>query len=364
MLNQYSRLEFVIGPDALAALRTKRVAVFGIGGVGGSVVEALARCGVGTLDLIDDDKICLTNINRQVLATRRTVGHYKVDVAEERIHDIDPTIVVNKYKMFYLPDQELVKKPGKKSGDADLTMPEGQEAASGQTKGISDTGTHTNGSADSRAASDAEDADNHVDSGADNRAVSRTAELTERVAEEIAAGGEAAPVPDMLDFTKWDYVVDAIDTVTGKIGIILEAGRAGVPVISCMGCGNRLDPTKLTVCDIYETKMDPLARVMRYELRRRGVKKLKVVYSTEPAIRPLDVDNSCLYHCICPPGTTRRCTERRDIPGSTAFVPPVAGAIAASVIVRELTDFDPGDRVKGGQKRAHRRNSGKEEAAK
>ncbi|MDY6334324.1 MAG: tRNA threonylcarbamoyladenosine dehydratase [Lachnospiraceae bacterium] len=292
MLNQYSRLEFVLGPDALATLRTKRVAIFGIGGVGGSVVEALARCGVGTMDLIDDDKICLTNINRQVLATRRTVGKYKVDVAEERIHDIDPTIVVNKYKMFYLPDRELVKKP----------------------------------------------------------AADQTAPLTERVAEELAAAGQEAAVPDMLDFARWDYVVDAIDTVTGKLGIILEAQRVGVPVISCMGCGNRLDPTKLTVCDIYETKTDPLARVMRYELRKRGVKHLTVVYSTEPAIRPMDVDNSCLYHCICPPGTTRRCTERRDIPGSTAFVPPAAGMIAASVIVRELTDFDPGDRVKGGQK--------------
>ena len=268
MLNQYSRLEFVLGPDALATLRTKRVAIFGIGGVGGSVVEALARCGVGTMDLIDDDKICLTNINRQVLATRRTVGKYKVDVAEERIHE----------------------------------------------------------------------------------AADQTAPLTERVAEELAAAGQEAAVPDMLDFARWDYVVDAIDTVTGKLGIILEAQRVGVPVISCMGCGNRLDPTKLTVCDIYETKTDPLARVMRYELRKRGVKHLTVVYSTEPAIRPMDVDNSCLYHCICPPGTTRRCTERRDIPGSTAFVPPAAGMIAASVIVRELTDFDPGDRVKGGQK--------------
>jgi len=337
MLNQYSRLEFVLGPDALVTLRTKRVAIFGIGGVGGSVVEALARCGVGTIDLIDDDKICLTNINRQVLATRRTVGKYKVDVAEERIHDIDPTIVVNKYKMFYLPDKELVKKPAaeKTAGE----MEEAAESASAQAKaGLPDGGGESTGvSAQSEGVHD-------------GTAAEQTAPLTERVAEELAAAGQEAAVPDMLDFAKWDYVVDAIDTVTGKLGIILEAQRVGVPVISCMGCGNRLDPTKLTVCDIYETKTDPLARVMRYELRKRGVKQLTVVYSTEPAIRPMDVDNSCLYHCICPPGTTRRCTERRDIPGSTAFVPPAAGMIAASVIVRELTDFDPGDRVKGGQK--------------
>ncbi len=258
-----------MGAEALQTLRNKRVAVFGVGGVGGNVVEALARSGVGTIDVIDDDKVCLTNLNRQIIATRKTVGKYKVDAAEERVHDIDPEIKVNKYNTFYLP-----KKEGEEEKD---------------TK--------------------------------------------ERIE---------------FDFSQWDYIVDAIDTVTGKIGIIMEAQRVGVPVISCMGCGNRVDPTQLTTCDIYETKTDPLARVMRYELRKRGVKKLKVVYSTEPAIRPIDVDNSCLHHCICPPGSTRKCTERRDIPGSTAFVPPVAGMIAASVIVRELTQFDPGDRVKGG----------------
>ena len=259
MLNQYSRMEFVFGPEAVKLLHTKRVAVFGIGGVGGSVVEALARSGIGTLDLIDDDRICLTNLNRQVLATRKTVGKYKVDVAAERIADLDPQITVNTYKTFYLPENE-----------------------------------------------------------------------------------------SEFDFTKYDYVVDAIDTVSGKISIILKAIECGTPVISIMGCGNRIDPTKLTVTDIYKTSGDPLARVMRYELRKRHVKKLKVVYSTEPAIRPYDTDNSCLHHCICPPGTTRKCTERRDLPGSTAFVPPAAGAIAASVIVRELTQFDPSTRTKQG----------------
>ena len=259
MLNQYSRMELVFGPEAVKLLREKRVAIFGIGGVGGSVVEALARSVVGTLDLIDDDRICLTNLNRQLLATRKTVGKYKVDVAAERVADLDPTITVNTHKTFYLPENA-----------------------------------------------------------------------------------------SEFDFSAYDYVVDCIDTVSGKISIIMEAIACGTPVISVMGCGNRIDPTKLTVTDIYKTSGDPLARVMRYELRKRRVKKLKVVYSTEPAIRPIDTDNSCLHHCICPPGTTRKCTERRDLPGSTAFVPPAAGAIAASVIVRDLTQFDPSARTKQG----------------
>lgn len=262
MLNQYSRAELVFGPEPMNIIAHSRVAVFGIGGVGGNVVEALARSGIGTLDLIDDDRICLTNLNRQILATRSTVGQYKVDAAAARVHDIDPRIQVNTWKTFFLP------------GETD----------------------------------------------------------------------------QLFDFTRYDYVVDAIDTVTGKINIVLRAQEAGVPVISVMGCGNRVDPTKLVCCDLYETSQDPLARVMRYELRKRHVKKLKVVYSTEPAIRPLDDDdNSCLHHCICPPGTKRKCTDRRDIPGSTAFVPPVAGIIVASEIVRDLTHFDPRDRWKGGK---------------
>lgn len=258
MLNQYSRAELVYGPDVMKMIRSFRVAIFGIGGVGGNVVEALARMGIGTLDLIDDDRICLTNMNRQLLATRSSVGRYKVDAAAERVHDLDPNITVNTYKTFYLPENA-----------------------------------------------------------------------------------------DQFDFTQYDYVVDAIDTVTGKLQIIQEAKRCGVPVISAMGCGNRVDPTKLTVTDIYETKQDPLARVMRYELRRRHVDHLKVVYSTEPAIRPVDTDNSCLHHCICPPGTKRKCTERRDLPGSTSFVPPAAGIIIASQIIQDLTQFDPSERVKG-----------------
>ncbi len=260
MLNQYSRAELIYGTENMELLRRSRVAVFGIGGVGGSVVEALARMGVGTLDLIDDDRVCLTNLNRQVLATRSTVGKYKVDAARERIRDIDPTINVNTYQTFFLPEEA-----------------------------------------------------------------------------------------EQFDFSQFDYVVDAIDTVTGKIQIILQAQAAGVPVISAMGCGNRSDPTKLTVTDLYKTSQDPLARVMRRELKRRGVKKLKVVYSTEPAIRPIDTENSCLHHCICPPGSVRKCTERRDLPGSTSFVPPVAGMMMAAAIVNDLTKFDPSSRTKGGK---------------
>ncbi len=260
MLNQYSRAELIYGTENMELLRRSRVAVFGIGGVGGSVVEALARMGIGTLDLIDDDRVCLTNLNRQVLATRSTVGKYKVDAARERIRDIDPTITVNTYQTFFLPEEA-----------------------------------------------------------------------------------------EQFDFSQFDYVVDAIDTVTGKIQIILQAQAAGVPVISAMGCGNRSDPTKLTVTDLYKTSQDPLARVMRRELKRRGVKKLKVVYSTEPAIRPIDTENSCLHHCICPPGSVRKCTERRDLPGSTSFVPPVAGMMMAAAIVNDLTKFDPSSRTKGGK---------------
>ncbi len=270
MLNQYSRAELVFGADALQIIADSRVAIFGVGGVGGSVVEALARSGIGTLDLIDDDRLCLTNMNRQLLALRSTVGKFKVDVAADHVHDIDPRIKVNTYKTFYLPENA-----------------------------------------------------------------------------------------DEFDFSQYDYVVDALDTVTAKINIVMKAQEAGVPVISVMGCGNRIDPTKLTVTDIYKTSQDPLARVMRYELRKRRVKKLKVVYSTEPAIRPLDSENSCLHHCICPPGQTRKCTERRDLPGSTAFVPPVAGMIAAAEIVRDLTAFDPVPRRKGGKQEVAQRKAKK-----
>ena len=249
MLNQFSRTQLLYGAEAMEKLASSRVAVFGIGGVGGYVVEALARSGVGTLDLIDDDKVCLTNINRQILATRKTVGRYKVDVAEERVHEINPQCMVNTYKTFFLPDTQ-----------------------------------------------------------------------------------------DQFDFREYDYVVDAIDTVTGKLAIVEKAKEAGVPVISSMGAGNKLDASQFEVADIYKTSICPLAKVMRRECRKMGIKSLKVVYSKEEPVTPLeDMSISCRQHCICPPGTARKCTERRDIPGSTAFVPSVVGLIIAGEVINDLT---------------------------
>ncbi len=256
MLNQYSRTSLLVGRKKLQKLWNKRVIVFGIGGVGGNVVESLARFGVGSFDLVDDDLVCLTNINRQILATRKTYGQYKVDVAEERIHDINPKIIVNKHKTFYLPDKK-----------------------------------------------------------------------------------------DEFDFSKFDYVIDALDTVTAKLDIIENAKKANVPVISAMGCGNRLDPTKLVLCDVFETKGDPLSKIMRRELRKRGITSLKVVFSTEPPTRPRDdeTEDSCLYHCVCPPGTKRKCTDRRDIPGSTSFVPPVAGTLIGYQVANDLMESEDKD---------------------
>lgn len=253
MLNQFSRTQLLIGEEGIEKLRTSRVAVFGIGGVGGYAVEALARSGVGAFDLIDDDKVCLTNINRQLIATRETVGKYKVDVMRDRILSINPDAEVCVHQCFYLPE-----------------------------------------------------------------------------------------TADQFTFSQYSYVVDAVDTVTAKIDIILKAQEAGVGIISCMGAGNKMDPTKFQVADIYKTSMCPLAKVMRRELKKRGVKKLKVVYSTEKAMRPLeDMSISCRNHCICPPGAARKCTERRDIPGSIAFVPSVAGLIIAGEVVKDLIGFVP-----------------------
>ena len=249
MLNQFSRTQLLLGQEGMEKLFRARVAVFGIGGVGGYTVEALARSGVGTLDLIDDDKICLTNLNRQIFATRKTVGQYKVDIAQQRILEINPKAVVHTYKTFYAP---------------------------------------------------------------------QTAEL--------------------FDFTQYDYVVDAIDTVTGKLELVEQAEKAGVPIISSMGAGNKMDPTAFEVADIYETSVCPLARVMRRELKRRGIKKLKVVYSKEPPMTPIDdMAISCRTNCVCPPGTARKCTQRRQVPGSNAFVPSVVGLIIAGEVVKDLT---------------------------
>ena len=243
MLNQYSRTELLFGKNAMEQLWNARVAVFGIGGVGGYTVEALVRSGIGAIDLIDDDRICLTNINRQLFATRKTVGQYKVDVAAERIAEINPQITVNAHKTFFAPD---------------------------------------------------------------------TAE--------------------QFDFSAYDYVVDAIDTVTGKLGLVLGAQNAGTRVISAMGTGNKVDPSALRVGDIYDTSVCPLARVMRRELKKRGVRALKVVWSDETPLVPVEKVS---------PGELAA-SGRRDIPGSNAFVPAAAGLLMASAVVRDLIGTDKG----------------------
>ena len=248
MLNQFSRTQLLFGAEGMEKLYGARVAVFGIGGVGGYTVEALARSGIGTLDLIDDDRVCLTNINRQIFATRKTVGQFKVDVAQQRVLEINPKAVVHTYKTFYAPQ-----------------------------------------------------------------------------------------TADQFDFTQYDYVVDAIDNVTGKLELVEQARKAGVPIISSMGAGNKIDPTAFEVADIYETSVCPLARIMRRELKKRGILKLKVVYSKEPAMTPIDdMSISCRTHCICPPGTARKCTQRRQVPGSNAFVPSVVGLIIAGEVIKDL----------------------------
>lgn len=238
----------MLGPDAMESLYGKKVAVFGIGGVGGYVCEALVRSGIGSFDLIDDDKVCLTNLNRQIIATRKTVGKYKAEVMRDRMLEINPDAKIEIHKCFFLPENA-----------------------------------------------------------------------------------------DDFPFSEYDYIVDAVDTVTAKIELIIRAQKEGIPIISAMGAGNKLDAGRLTIADIYDTKICPLARVMRRELKKRNVKKLKVVYSDEQPIRPLeDMSISCRTHCICPPGAQHKCTERRDIPGSTAFVPAVAGLLIAGEIVKDL----------------------------
>lgn len=248
MLTQFSRTELLLGKETMDKLANSRVAVFGIGGVGGYVCEALVRTGVGAFDLIDDDKVCLTNLNRQIIATRKTVGQYKADVMKERMLEINPKVDVRVHKCFFLPEN----------------------------------------------------------------------------AEEFP-------------FEEYDYIVDAVDTVTAKISLVMKAQEIKIPIISSMGAGNKLDAGMFRVADIYKTRVCPLAKVMRRELKKRGVKKLKVVYSEEQPTRPIeDMSISCRTHCICPPGAKHKCTERRDIPGSLAFVPSAAGLIIAGEVVKDL----------------------------
>lgn len=248
MLTQFSRTELLLGKEGMERLKNARVAVFGVGGVGGYVCEALVRSGVGSFDLIDDDKVCLTNLNRQIIATRKTVGKYKTEVMKERILDINPDADVRIHNCFFLPENA-----------------------------------------------------------------------------------------DEFPFEEYDYVVDAVDTVTAKIALVMKAQEKHIPVISSMGAGNKLDGSQFRVADIYKTKVCPLAKVMRRELKKRGVKKLKVVYSEEQPITPIeDMAISCKTNCICPPGAEHKCTERRAIPGSVAFVPSVAGLIIAGEVVKDL----------------------------
>ena len=230
-------------------LRHSTVAVFGVGGVGSYAVEAFARCGIGKIILVDDDLICITNINRQIHATRKTVGRPKVEVMKERILEINPKADVETFQKFYLPDigAELIR-------------------------------------------------------------------------------------------SDFDYIVDALDTVTAKIDMVIRAKQLGIPIISCMGSGKKLDPTQFEVADLFDTAVCPLCRVMRIELRKRGIDRLKVVYSREPLMASFDVeDASCSHSCVCPKGSSiRKCSDRRDIPGTISFIPSVAGLIAASAVVRDL----------------------------
>ena len=238
MENQFTRTELLLGADAMEKLRGSRVVIFGVGGVGGYVTEALARSGVGAFELVDRDVVSVTNLNRQIIATWKTIGRDKTEVMAERIADINPEAQVTLRKCFFLPE-----------------------------------------------------------------------------------------TADLFDFSRYDYVVDAVDTVTAKIEIILRAQQAGVPVISSMGAGNKLDPSKFEVADIYKTSVDPLARVMRRELKKRGVRKLKVVYSKEEPMKPL--------------GRIEADPEagRKDVPGSSAFTPSAAGLLIASEVVKDLIGF-------------------------
>ena len=236
MQSQFSRTELLLGSDAMERLYQARVAVFGIGGVGGYAVEALARSGIGTLDLFDHDTVSLTNLNRQIIATHTTVGMPKVEAARQRILSINPNAIVNAHQVFYTPD-----------------------------------------------------------------------------------------TADQFDFTRYDYIIDAIDTVTGKLCIIENAVAVNVPVISCMGTGNKLDASALQVTDISKTTFCPLARIMRKELRKRGINHLKVVCSTEEALTPVGAEEEAAS------------LGKRTLPGSTAFVPGAAGLILAGEVIRDLT---------------------------
>lgn len=248
MLHEFSRTELLIGKKGLQTLQNAKVAVFGIGGVGSFVVEGLVRAGVGSFILIDDDKVCKTNINRQLIALHSTVGRPKVDVMEERIYDINPRTTVEKHQMFYLPDTPF-----------------------------------------------------------------------DTVCKNV------------------DYIVDAVDTVSAKISLVMNAYKRNIPIISSMGTGNKINPAQFEVADLYDTSVCPLSKVMRRELKKRGIPSLKVVYSKEEPLTPREDEAAgCSKNCICPEGTVKTCTKRRQIPGSISFAPSVAGLIIASEVVKDL----------------------------
>ena len=235
MLNQFSRTELLIGKEGIEKLQNAKVAIFGVGGVGSFVVEGLVRAGIGNFIIVDDDKICLTNLNRQIIATRKTIGKYKVEVAKERILEINPDAKVTTYQEFYMPDTK-----------------------------------------------------------------------TEILTKDL------------------DYVIDCIDTVTAKIALVMKCKELNIPIISALGTGNKLDPSKFEITDIYKTSVCPLAKVMRKELRKRDIKQYG--------------KSSCKTNCICPPGTMRKCTIRNQVPGSISFVPSVAGLMIAGEVVREIIE--------------------------
>ncbi len=244
MLEQFSRTQLVLGKEAVEKLSNSRVIVFGIGGVGGFVVEALVRSGIGAIDIVDDDDVCLSNINRQIIATHDTVGKVKVDAMEERILSINPQCKITKHKCFFLPETK-----------------------------------------------------------------------------------------EQFDFSQYDYIVDAVDTVTAKIALVMSAKEVNVPIISSMGAGNKINPTMFEVADIYKTSVCPLAKVMRKELKKRGVEKLKVVYSKEKALTPKVEKNSSDVE----KEDVNDDSKRRAVPGSVSFVPPVVGYIIASEIIKDIT---------------------------
>ena len=247
--NQFSRSMMIIGKEGMQDLHNAHVAVFGIGGVGGFAAEGLARSGIGELSVFDDDNVCITNVNRQVIATARTVGEDKVALIKRRILEINPRCKVNDRKMFYGKDTK-----------------------------------------------------------------------------------------DTVDLSQFDYIIDAVDTVSAKLMLVEEAAKVGVPIISSMGTGNKLDPTLLQVADISKTSICPLARVMRKELKKRRIKKLKVVFSTEKPLKPdtFDGELDCNHNCVCPPGAAMHCVVRNETPGSVAFVPSVAGMFLCAEVCRDI----------------------------